>query len=79
MCLSFPLCPYAYYSPIFDPIWMASTCMDYLRQGKENKTTRIMIQPMDHWLWTPCLSQKFQNAIFFKISKIPFLGLLEWV
>ena len=29
---------------------------------------------MDHWLWTPCSSQKFQNAIFFKISKIPFMG-----
>ena len=29
---------------------------------------------MDHWLLTPCLSQKFQNAIFFKKSKIPFMG-----
>ena len=29
---------------------------------------------MDHWLWTPDSFQKFQNTIFFKISKIPFMG-----
>ena len=32
---------------------------------------------MDHWLWTPDLFQKFQNTIFFKISKIPFMEELK--
>ena len=31
-------------------------------------------QSMDHWLWIPHSFEKFQNAIFFKISKIPFMG-----
>ena len=34
---------------------------------------------MDHWLWTVQSLEKFQNAIFYKISKIPFMGYLKWV
>ena len=29
---------------------------------------------MDDWLWIPQSFEKFQNAIFFMISKIPFMG-----
>ena len=29
---------------------------------------------MDHWLWIPHSFEKFENANFFKISKIPFYG-----
>ena len=29
---------------------------------------------MNPWLWIPQSFEKFQNAIFFKISKIPFMG-----
>ena len=29
---------------------------------------------MNHWLWMPCLLQKFQNAIFFQDIKNSFHG-----
>ena len=31
-------------------------------------------QGMDHWLWIPHSFEKFQNAIFFKTLKFPFMG-----
>ena len=32
---------------------------------------------MDHWLWMVQPFEKLQNAIFFKLSKIPLMGVTQ--
>ena len=40
----------------------------------DNLNLKKVIYSMDHWLWMEDSFENFQNAIFLKISKIPFIG-----
>ena len=46
----------------------------FLKSGIEKFIFVQVTYSMDHWLWTVHSFEKFQNAIFFKISKNPFKG-----
>ena len=49
-----------------------------IESGEWQKQAKYVRLTMDHWRWIPHSFEKFQNAIFFKISKNSFYG-LTWM